>query len=808
MNVWKSTNEFKELFTRQAHILFGNANADLTKYQVYDILAWMIRDIISEDWLQTNERYKGKEVKQVYYFSIEFLLGRLLQSNLSNCGLEDICRKGLKELGWDLDDIIPEEPDAGLGNGGLGRLAACFIDSMASLALPGHGCSIRYEYGLFSQRIVYGQQVELPDNWLRHGFPWEIKKADKAVDVHFGGNAYMRPDNKGNLECVHEGFYTARAIPYDVAVIGYHNRTVNNLRLWKAELPREEFALTPINSVEPSANLNNPYRNLIPRISLALYPDDSNFEGQQLRLMQEYFFVSAGVQSIIRTYKKSYGPDAIRDFAKHVALHINDTHPALIIPELMRILMDEEKLGWREAVKITTAAVAYTNHTVLPEAMECWPVAMFKELLPRIYMIVEEIHNRWLHVARRLYPDDEAKVANVAIIWNDRINMAHLAALGSHSVNGVAKIHTQILKSTVLREFNELFPCKINNKTNGVTHRRWLINSNPQLTNLLDETIGQGWHTDPEELSIFKEFSDNHEVQDKLADVKRQRKIILADHIYQSYGIKLDVDSIFDVQVKRFHMYKRQLLNIFHVYHFYQELLANPSMDVYPRTFIFGGKAAASYGTAKMTIKLINEIAAKINTDQRINNKIKVVFIENYNVSIGQLLFPASDVSEQISTAGKEASGTGCMKFMMNGAITLGTLDGANVEIHDRVGDANSVIFGLTADEVAAYNTNGTYISWDRYRHDENIRRILDMLYQSGDYNMLYDSLLDRNDEFFVLKDFEPYVAAQEEIGKRYADRRGWLHSSIINIAMSGYFFIDRTIKEYAKDIWNIKPVP
>jgi len=804
MKVWKSTDEFKELFTKHAHILFGNEITDLTKYQVYDILAWMIRDIISDDWIQTNERYKGKNVKQVYYFSIEFLLGRLLQSNLSNCGLEDICKTALKELGWDLDDIIPEEPDAGLGNGGLGRLAACFIDSMASLGLPGHGCSIRYEYGLFSQRIVYGQQVELPDNWLRHGFPWEIKKSDKAVDVRFGGHAYMRPNEQGELECVYEDYTTARAIPYDVAVIGYHNRTINNLRLWKAELPREEYTGT----FEPNINLNNPYRNLIPRISLALYPDDSNYEGQKLRLMQEYFFVSAGVQSIIRTYKKSYGPNAIKDFAKHVALHINDTHPALIVPELMRILVDEEKLGWREAWKITNATVAYTNHTVLPEALECWPIPMFKELLPRIYLIVEEIHRRWMPVARRMYPNDDKKVAQVAVLWADRVNMAHLATLGSHSVNGVAKLHTQILKSTVLREFNDLFPDRINNKTNGVTHRRWLINSNPQLTALLDDTIGKGWHTDPEKLIMFEKFADDHAVQDRLAEVKRQRKSILADMVYRDYGIKLDINSIFDVQVKRFHMYKRQLLNIFHVYNLYQELLAHPDMAVYPRTFIFGGKAAASYGTAKMTIKLINEIAEKINTDQRVNSKIKVVFVENYNVSLGQILFPASDVSEQISTAGKEASGTGNMKFMMNGAITLGTLDGANVEIHDRVGDENSVIFGLNKDEIAAYNANGTYISWDEYRRDPKIRRILDFLYQDGDYNMLYDSLLDRNDEFFVLKDFEAYCAAQEEIGKRYADRRGWLHSSIINIAMSGYFSSDRTITEYARDIWKIKPAP
>lgn len=792
MKVWKSTAEFKALFEKRAHILFDVEISTLTKFQVYDILASLVKDLISDAWLKTNKRYKGEQVKQVYYFSMEFLLGRLLQTNLSNLDLENVCRQGLAELGWELDEIIPEEADAGLGNGGLGRLAACFVDSLASLQLPGHGCSIRYEYGLFSQKIISGQQVELPDMWLRNGFPWEMKKTDKAVDVHFGGHAFVQASATGQLECVYENYTTARAIPYDVPIVGAHNKTINTLRLWKAELPREE-------------RKDNPYRNLIPKISLSLYPDDSNLEGQKLRLMQEYFFVSAGVQSIIRTYKKSH--KSLKDFAKHVALHINDTHPALIIPELMRILMDEEHFSWHEAWKITTAAVAYTNHTVLPEAMECWSIPMFQELLPRIYMIIEELHRRWIRIARRIYPHDEFKVSQVAILWDNQVHMAYLAVLGSHSVNGVAKLHTEILRHVVLHEFNNIFPERINNKTNGVTHRRWLIDSNPQLTALLDKHIGTGWHKKPEELIKFKAFADDKTVQEELAQVKRQRKAILADYIYHNYRVKVNLDSIFDVQVKRFHMYKRQLLNIFHVYNLYQELLKNPHMEMYPRTFIFGGKAAASYGTAKMTIKLINEIGEMINKDERVNSKLQVLFLENYNVSLGQLLFPASDVSEQISTAGKEASGTGNMKFMMNGALTLGTLDGANVEIHDRVGDTDSVIFGLKAEEIATLNAEHKYVAWDLYREDERLRRILDFLYQEGDYNMLYDSLLDGNDEYYVLKDFDSYCEAQKEIGRRYADRQGWLHSSIVNIAQSGYFSSDRTIQEYAKEIWRIKPV-
>ena len=801
MKSWKNKTDFKHDFTQKSRALFEKSVHQLNKREVYQVLAGMIRDLISDNWIKTNETYAKHQEKQVYYFSIEFLLGRLLQSNLTSCGMESLCRETLKDMGWELDDIIPQEPDAGLGNGGLGRLAACFIDSMAALELPGHGCSIRYQYGLFDQRIVDGQQVELPDNWLRNGFPWEIKRSDKSVFVQFGGNAYMRPDADGNLECVHEDCTTVRAVPYDVPVLGYHNNTVNTLRLWKAEYTMEAMYG---NLLQGNDHKSMRYKDSIQQISRFLYPDDSTYEGRKLRLMQEYFFVSAGVQSIIRHYLSGGGD--LKQLHRNVAMHINDTHPALVIPELMRILMDENGMNWDDAWTITTATVGYTNHTVLPEAMERWPIDMFKPLLPRIYMIIEEIHKKWMKTVRAKFPNDEEKASSVAILWNNQVHMAHLAVLGSHSVNGVAEIHSNILKDSTLHQFYEWFPQRFSNKTNGVTHRRWMMNSNPELTKLIDETIGCKWHREPELLKELEKFADDASFQEKLSAVKRQRKEILAEYVYKNNRIKLNPDSIFDIQIKRIHMYKRQILNILHVYHLYQELLANPGMEFIPRTFLFGGKAAASYGEAKMTIKLINRVAEMVNKDRHVSRKLKVLFLENYNVSLGQLLFPAANVSEQISTAGKEASGTGNMKFMMNGAITLGTMDGANVEIHREVGDENCVIFGLRANEVMNYYQNGEYSSWDLYGKDENIRQVLDPLNINGDFRMLYEALLDRNDEYFVLKDFEPYCAAQKEIQRRYSDTKGWLHSSTVNIAHSGFFSSDRTIKEYAHDIWHIKP--
>lgn len=807
MKKWQNKEEFKKIFTQKAHILWEKELRDLTYNEVYQTLAYMIRDAISEDWMHTNERYAAEKTKQVYYFSIEFLLGRLLESNLIGIDMETICRDGLHDLGWNLDDIIPQERDAGLGNGGLGRLAACFIDSLAALQLPGHGCSIRYQYGLFKQKIVDDQQVELPDNWLVHGYPWEVKRVDKAVNVRFGGNAYMRPTEDGKLECVYETYSSVRAVPYDVPIVGYHNDTVNTLRLWRAEYSRDDvYRELSIGDRHRAFR----YKDHVQQISRFLYPDDSTEEGRRLRLMQEYFFVSAGVQSIVRYYKAKY-KTSLYQFDQYISIHINDTHPVLVIPELMRIFMDEEGMSWEDAWQITVRTVAYTNHTILPEAMEKWSIPMFQSLLPRIYLIVEEINKRWLKEVRNRYPGDEQKARDVAVLWDGQVHMAHLAVLGSHSVNGVAEIHSQILKDSTLHQFYTCFPNRFSNKTNGISHRRWLIQSNPQLTTLINEAIGTDWQQQPSQLSKLEAFASDPAFLQQLGKVKAYRKEVLATYIQKNYHRTIRPDSLFDVQIKRIHLYKRQLLNILHILHMYYCLKDDPSLQITPRTYLFGGKAAAGYGEAKQTIKLINVVANMINRDRQVNQQLQVLFLENYNVSLGQLLFPAADVSEQISTAGKEASGTGNMKFMMNGAITLGTMDGANVEIHREVGDENCVIFGLRADEVMNYYMHGGYSSWNMYSTDTHIRRLMNALVDrslNGEhFGMLYESLLDRNDEFFVLKDFASYCDAQQEISSRYGKRQDWLRSSAVNIAHSGYFSSDRTIQEYASDIWHIQPV-
>lgn len=807
MKKWQNKEEFKKIFTQKAHILWEKELRDLTYNEVYQTLAYMIRDAISEDWMHTNERYAAEKTKQVYYFSIEFLLGRLLESNLIGIDMETICRDGLHDLGWNLDDIIPQERDAGLGNGGLGRLAACFIDSLAALQLPGHGCSIRYQYGLFKQKIVDDQQVELPDNWLVHGYPWEVKRVDKAVNVRFGGNAYMRPTEDGKLECVYETYSSVRAVPYDVPIVGYHNDTVNTLRLWRAEYSRDDvYRELSIGDRHRAFR----YKDHVQQISRFLYPDDSTEEGRRLRLMQEYFFVSAGVQSIVRYYKAKY-KTSLYQFDQYISIHINDTHPVLVIPELMRIFMDEEGMSWEDAWQITVRTVAYTNHTILPEAMEKWSIPMFQSLLPRIYLIVEEINKRWLKEVRNRYPGDEQKARDVAVLWDGQVHMAHLAVLGSHSVNGVAEIHSQILKDSTLHQFYTCFPNRFSNKTNGISHRRWLIQSNPQLTTLINEAIGTDWQQQPSQLSKLEAFASDPAFLQQLGKVKAYRKEVLATYIQKNYHRTIRPDSLFDIQIKRIHLYKRQLLNILHILHMYYCLKDNPSLQITPRTYLLGGKAAAGYGEAKQTIKLINVVANMINRDRQVNQQLQVLFLENYNVSLGQLLFPAADVSEQISTAGKEASGTGNMKFMMNGAITLGTMDGANVEIHREVGDENCVIFGLRADEVMNYYMHGGYSSWNMYSTDTHIRRLMNALVDrslNGEhFGMLYEALLDRNDEFFVLKDFASYCDAQQEISSRYGKRQDWLRSSAVNIAHSGYFSSDRTIQEYASDIWHIQPV-
>lgn len=804
-------DDLKERFIQAAHIMWGKEESDLTQNEVYQTLANVVRQYVSNNWIKTNKAYTDHQEKQMYYFSIEFLLGRIMKTNLINLDIKEACEEAFKELKLNVGDTLEEEPDAGLGNGGLGRLAACFIDSLAALSLPGHGCGIRYKYGLFEQRIIEKNQVEVPDHWLKNDFPWEYRKSDKTIDVKFNGVAYVARQPDGSLKAVHEKYTTVMAVPYDVPIVGYKNDTVNTLRLWNAEVNKDfsDFGYLSKEEIEEKKE----YARAVSSITKYLYPDDSSYEGKKLRLIQEYFFVSAGVQSIVRRFKKCGLPMSC--FADKIAIHINDTHPATAVAELMRILIDEEHMEWNKAWKITLATMAYTNHTILPEALEKWPIDMFKALLPRIYMVIEEINQRLMDDVRRRYPGRDEYLQECSILQDGQVHMARLAVVGSHSVNGVAKIHSDILKSHTMKVFNEYYPGKFNNKTNGITHRRWLIGANPELAGLIDDVISPKWHKHPERLIDIKSHLDDKAFLKKLGSIKQQRKTDLANYVSQHYDLKLDPHSIFDVQIKRIHSYKRQLMNILHVMHVYNMLKANPKLDMMPHTFIFGGKAAPGYYIAKETIRLINTIAEIINNDESIDDKIKVVFMENYGVSLGEILFPAADVSEQISTASKEASGTGNMKFMMNGAITLGTLDGANVEIHEAVGDDHCVIFGLTAEEVLAYYANGKYSAWDEYQGNKDVKKVVDQL-TSTDYFLpahsdtfqeLYHYLFNSNDEFFVLKDFAAYAKGHQEIQDRYKNQDKWLVSSAVNIAHSGQFSSDRTINEYAQDIWKIKPV-
>jgi len=795
-------------FVNTAHVMWGREIHELTKNEVYQTVAATAKQFITENWIKTNSAYMQRQEKQIYYFSIEFLLGRLLKSNLINLGIEDAVEDVLDGLGINLSDTYEEEPDAGLGNGGLGRLAACFIDSMAAHRLPGHGCSIRYQYGLFEQKIVDGNQVEIPDNWLKNGFAWEYRKPDKAIDVKFNGNAYMKKMEDGSLKLVYENPMTVMAVPYDVPIVGYHNNTVNTLRLWNAEVNRDFSDYGRLSQDE--MRRKNEYRQFVESITEFLYPDDSTYDGRRMRLIQEYFLVSAGVQSIVRHYKKT-GMN-LHDFSKKIAIHINDTHPALCVAELMRILVDEEGFEWNEAWAITKNTMAYTNHTIMPEALEKWPIDMFQPLLPRVYMIIDEINRRWVEEVRDRYPGDEGRVRELSIIQDGMVHMARLAIVGSHSVNGVAKIHTGILKSTTLRPFYEYNPRLFNNKTNGITHRRWLMGANPELMELLDKTMGsRRWHRHPEQLDLFNDFINDKPVLAELERVKKIRKTALAEYVKKHNGIEVDPDTIFDIQVKRIHSYKRQLMNILHIMYQYNHLKAHDKdFMMEPTTYFFGGKAAPGYYIAKETIRLINAVAEKVNNDPETNKMLKVVYIENFGVSIGEIVYPAADVSEQISTASKEASGTGNMKFMMNGAITIGTLDGANVEMRDAVGsDEHIVIFGLKAEEVLDYYANGGYSAWDEYNNNEDVRAVVNQLTDGtyGDFHSLFDYLVHQNDEFFILKDFNAYAEAHREIYRRYKDHFHWLRSCAVNIANSGIFSSDRTIDEYAKEIWQVKPV-
>ena len=807
----KLKEKLKNRFVATAHIMWGRELDELTENEIYQTVAATAKQYISENWIKTNKAYMEREEKQIYYFSIEFLMGRLLKSNLINLGLEEAIRDVLGDFKLDLDKVYEEEPDAGLGNGGLGRLAACFIDSMAAHHLPGHGCSIRYQYGLFEQKIINGNQVEIPDNWLKNGFAWEYRKPDKAIDVKFYGNAYMKEMPDGSLKLVHEDPMVVMAVPYDVPVVGYHNSTVNNLRLWNAEVNRDFSDYGYL--TQEQIRQKNDYRNFVESITRYLYPDDSTWEGRKMRLIQEYFMTSAGVQSIVRHYAKT--GMKIHDFSQKIAIHINDTHPAVAVAELMRILIDEYGLEWSEAWAITKNTIAYTNHTIMPEALETWPVDMFKELLPRVYMIIEEINRRHLEEVRERYPGNDAKVQALSILENGMVHMARLAIVGGHSVNGVAKIHSDILKASTLHDFYEYNPKMFNNKTNGITHRRWLMGANPELAGLIDDTLGsRRWHRYPEQLDLLNDYVNDKPFLAELGKIKHLRKEHLARYILEHNLIKVNPDSIFDIQVKRIHSYKRQLMNILHIMHQYNLLKNDKGYDMIPTTYIFGGKAAPGYYIAKETIRLINAVAEKVNNDRSIKDKMKIVFIENFGVSIGEIVYPAADVSEQISTASKEASGTGNMKFMMNGAITLGTMDGANVEIREAVGgdhggDDHCVIFGLRAEEVLTYYMTGSYSAWDEYNSNEMVRFVMNQLIDGtyGDFRSLYDYLIHGNDEFFILKDLGSYAWGHEEIMRRYKNKLGWLTSSAMNIANSGQFSSDRTIDEYANEIWHVRPV-
>ena len=782
----------------------GKDLEDGTKKQQYEALGSLVRDYVAEEWLNTNNKYKETGEKQVYYFSMEFLLGRLLGDALMNLGIRETCREALADLNIDLDELENLEQDQGLGNGGLGRLAACFLDSMASLNIPGHGCGIRYKYGFFEQKIIDGKQVEVPDNWLRSGNVWEIPKRDKSEIVKFGGEVKVETVN-GRLTFTHVNYEPVLAVPYDTPIVGYENEIVNTLRLWSAEPVNNEFDFSSFSRGEFLKAIE--YKNSVESISLVLYPEDSFYEGKMLRLKQQYFFVSAGLQSIIRHYKK-YNNN-IHEIDEKVAIHINDTHPTLAIPELMRILMDEEQLPWEEAWRITQNTISYTNHTILAEALEKWPINMFKEILPRIYMIVEEINERYCKELWNKYTAQWDKISRMAIIGDDFVRMANLAIVGSHSVNGVAKLHTEILKKKEMSDFYYFYPNKFNNKTNGITHRRWLLKSNPELTNILKETVGESFIRHPMDLLNFEKYLNDNNVLNKLSSIKLNNKIKLSNEIYNSTGIKVNPDSIFDVQVKRIHAYKRQTLNCLRIMDLYNKLIENPNMDINPRTFIFAGKAAPGYLLAKNTIELITSIANKVNNDSRVNDKIKVVMMENYRVSLAEKIIPAADLSEQISTTTKEASGTSYMKFMMNGAVTIATLDGANIEIRDEVKDDNIVIFGLTANEVLDYYKNGGYSAWDIYDNDNRIKRVIDNLidgtysYDKDKFRTIYDSLLKYNDEFFVLKDFDSYIKAQIKVNELYSNKYNWQRMCGVNIAHSGIFSSDRTIKEYATGIWG-----
>lgn len=792
--------------------LNGTTLEEANKRELYDAVSKAAMNTVTENWLDTKKTYEQEDVKQAYYLSAEFLMGRAFSNNLVNLTILDDVKAVLDELKINLNELEDQEEDAGLGNGGLGRLAACFLDSLATLQLPGHGYGIRYKYGMFRQSIENGFQVEYPDHWLDYGDPWQIEKRSEAVEVKFGGEIHIYKDNSGreNFKRVNAEIITA--VPYDMPIIGYGSKTVNTLRLWQAEAPNG-FDLQLFNDQHYNSAVKKQIK--AEDISRVLYPNDSGPSGKELRLRQQYFFVSASLQDLVKKYKAKYGSDFSK-FPEKIAVQLNDTHPVVAIPELMRILIDWEKLEWEQAWEIVTKTCAYTNHTILAEALEKWPIGLFQNLLPRVYQIIEEINRRFMIECRMAFPGDWMRHNRMSIIADGMVKMAWLAIHGSHTVNGVAALHTEILKNSELKDWYEMYPGKFQNKTNGVTQRRWLLKSNPQLSKLVTELIGDKWITDLSELKKLEKYATDEKVLKNFIQIKREKKKELAAYIKEHNGIELDPHAIFDIQIKRLHEYKRQLLNVLHIIDLYFKLKTNPNKDVVPKVFIFGAKSASGYRRAKNIIKLINSIADVINNDASINGKLKVVFVENYRVSVAEKLFPAANLSEQISTAGKEASGTGNMKFMINGAPTIGTLDGANVEIVEEAGEENNFIFGLTSEEVAKLNHTGGYNPWDEVANTDGLQRVMDSLIDGtwnsdkGLFQELYNSLMygadgNRPDEYYVLKDFPSYREAHERVDKAFRDELGWAKMAWLNISNSGKFTSDRTIQQYADEIWDIK---
>ena len=800
--MFSNTKDFKETFERRLLEKYGNTASDSHITEKFDILGEMVRDYANIDWRATKEEVTKKGKRQLIYFSMEFLIGRLLINNLQNLGVYEVAKQGLAELGINIHDLEEVESDAGLGNGGLGRLAACFLDSIASTGYPGSGNCIRYEYGFFRQLIEHGRQFELPDQWLNNGFVFEVRKPKHAVEVKFGGTVetYMKEDGGFGMRTVNAT--CVKAVPYDVAVIGYKNNVTNVLRLWSAE-PSE---------VNLPKNISfESYLTSLKELSHGLYPDDSTEEGRILRLKQQYFLVSSGLQSVMRYHNREYG--TLKTLHEHYIFQLNDTHPILAIPEIMRLMMDEYGYGWDEAWEVVTKSVAYTNHTIMAEALEKWPVNYVQQVAPRCYMIIEEINRRFNLFLNDKNVDGGKRYA-MQIIKDGQIHMTNLAIFAAFSVNGVAKLHTEILKKETFKDFYEIFPEKFNNKTNGVAHRRWLMYANPELDKLITSKIGDKWHFDMEhEITKFNEFVDDTDVQKRFLDIKHENKVALAKYIKDKMGIEVDTNSIFDVQIKRLHAYKRQLMNVFHIMYLYQRLKNEPGFEITPRTFIFGAKSAPSYVYAKKIIELILAVAEVVNNDPEVSKYMKVIFIENYGVTLAEKIIPAADVSEQISTASKEASGTSNMKLMMNGAVTLGTLDGANVEIRDFVGDDNCVIFGLTSEQVLNYYANGGYSPWDVYNSDPRVKSVMDSLFNGpwaskpDKFQLIFNEVMHNGDTYFILKDFAAYLEAQEKINSLYKNKTVWAHMCLVNIANSGYFTSDRTIREYVNDIWHLKPL-